>query len=108
MAVRIRLKRMGAKKRPFYRLVVADSRAARDGKVIETLGTYDPLTNPSTVKVDPEKAKAWLDQGAQPSDTAKKLLRQAGVINGAAQSDAQAQDESNAQAETAEGDDSQD
>ncbi|MBO2520288.1 MAG: 30S ribosomal protein S16 [Firmicutes bacterium] len=82
MAVRIRLKRMGAKKRPFYRLVVADSRAARDGRVIDTLGYYDPLTDPATVKVDAERAKAWLGQGAQPSDTARKLLVRAGVLDG--------------------------
>lgn len=80
MAVRIRLKRMGAKKRPFYRLVVADSRTARDGRVIETLGYYDPLTEPSTISVDGEKAKAWLEKGAQPSDTARRLLEKAGVI----------------------------
>lgn len=82
MAVRIRLKRMGAKKRPFYRLVVADSRSARDGRVIETLGHYDPLTNPSTVRIDAEKARAWLKEGAQPSDTARRLLKQAGVLGG--------------------------
>jgi len=82
MAVRIRLKRMGAKKRPFYRLVVADSRAARDGRVIDTLGHYDPLTDPATIKVDAERAKVWLSQGAQPSDTARKLLVRAGVLEG--------------------------
>lgn len=84
MAVRIRLKRMGAKKRPFYRLVVADSRSARDGRVIETLGHYDPLTDPSRVSVNVERAKVWLSQGAQPSDTARRLLRQAGVIDNGA------------------------
>ena len=83
MAVRIRLKRMGAKKRPFYRLVVADSRSARDGRIIETLGHYDPLTDPSRVSVDAERAKVWLSQGAQPSDTARRLLRQAGVLEDA-------------------------
>lgn len=82
MAVRIRLKRMGAKKRPFYRLVVADSRTARDGRVIETLGHYDPLTDPATVKVDAERAKLWLSQGALPSDTARRLLVRAGVLEG--------------------------
>ena len=83
MAVRIRLKRMGAKKRPFYRLVVADSRAARDGRVIDTLGYYDPLTDPATVKVDAERAKAWLGQGAQPSDTARaSCWCAAGVLDG--------------------------
>lgn len=71
---------MGAKKRPFYRLVVADSRAARDGRFIETLGYYDPLTDPATVSVNRERAIAWLNQGAQPSDTARKLLIRAGVL----------------------------
>ena len=85
MAVRIRLKRMGAKKRPFYRLVVADSRTARDGRVIETLGYYDPLTDPARITVDGEKAKAWLQKGAQPSDTARRLLVKAGVIEAPAQ-----------------------
>ncbi|MGM9572304.1 MAG: 30S ribosomal protein S16 [bacterium] len=79
MAVRIRLTRMGAKKRPFYRLVVADSRAPRDGKFIEILGTYNPLTEPADIKVDEEKALAWLGKGAQPSDTAKRILGIAGV-----------------------------
>lgn len=83
MAVRIRLRRMGAKKRPFYRLVVADSRAARNGPVIEYLGEYDPTAEPSHVKLDAERAKAWLEQGAQPSDTARRLLRQAGVLDAA-------------------------
>ncbi len=64
MAVRIRLKRMGAKKRPFYRLVVADSRAARDGRFIDTLGYYNPITDPAEIKIDTEKAKSWLEKGA--------------------------------------------
>lgn len=81
VAVRIRLKRMGMKKRPFYRIVVADSRSARDGRVIETLGHYDPITEPSTVSVDSERALNWLQQGAQPSDTARRLLVEAGVID---------------------------
>ncbi|MBE3574819.1 MAG: 30S ribosomal protein S16 [Firmicutes bacterium] len=80
MAVRIRLKRMGAKKRPFYRLVVADSRYPRDGRFIETIGHYNPLAEPAEVKVDQEKALEWLRKGAQPSDTARKLLSQAGVM----------------------------
>ena len=84
MAVRIRLKRMGAKKRPFYRIVVADSRSARDGRIIETLGHYDPMTDPSTVSVDADKARVWLAQGAQPSDTARRLLAEAGVFEGKA------------------------
>lgn len=83
MAVRIRLRRMGAKKRPFYRLVVADSRAARDGRVIDWLGEYDPVAEPTRVRVDAEKAKEWLAKGAQPSDTARRVLRLAGVLDGA-------------------------
>lgn len=80
MAVKIRLKRMGAKKRPFYRLVVADSRAARDGRFIDTLGYYSPIDNPSRIEVDEEKALDWLRKGAQPSDTARRLLDQVGVM----------------------------
>ena len=79
MAVRIRLKRMGAKKRPFYRLVVADARAPRDGRFIEELGYYNPISNPVELKVDKEKALSWLQKGAQPSDTVKSLLKKAGV-----------------------------
>ncbi|MBO8141893.1 MAG: 30S ribosomal protein S16 [Firmicutes bacterium] len=79
MAVRIRLKRMGAKKRPFYRLVVADSRAARDGRYIDQLGHYNPIEEPATIVVDEEKALEWLRKGAQASDTARALLRKAGV-----------------------------
>lgn len=79
MAVRIRLKRMGAKKRPFYRLIVADSRAARDGRFIDQLGHYDPIAEPIELRVDEEKALDWLRKGAQPSDTARDLLRKAGV-----------------------------
>lgn len=80
MAVRIRLKRMGAKKRPFYRLVVAPSTAPRGGRFIETIGYYNPLTDPATVQVDVEKARYWLEQGAQPSETVKDILRRAGVL----------------------------
>ncbi|MFO7310504.1 MAG: 30S ribosomal protein S16 [Bacillota bacterium] len=79
MAVRIRLKRMGAKKRPFYRLVVADSRAARDGRFIDQLGYYNPITEPAQIVVDEGKALEWLRKGAQPSDTARALLVKAGV-----------------------------
>ncbi|MDI3280531.1 MAG: 30S ribosomal protein S16 [Bacillota bacterium] len=79
MAVRIRLRRMGAKKQPFYRLVVADSRSPRDGRFIETIGHYNPLSEPSELKVDAEKALEWLMKGAQPSDTARALLKRAGV-----------------------------
>jgi len=79
MVVRIRLARHGRKKRPFYRLVVADSRSPRDGKFIEMIGTYNPLTDPAEVKVDEERAIYWLKVGAQPSDTARSLLRKVGV-----------------------------
>ncbi len=77
--VKIRLKRMGAKKAPFYRIVVADARAPRDGSVIDQIGTYDPMTNPHTVVVDVEKAKKWISNGAQPTETVKKLLKDNGV-----------------------------
>lgn len=80
MAVRIRLKRMGAKKRPFYRLVVADSRAARDGRFIDTVGYYDPIVEPAVVKLDEEKALDWLQKGAQPSDTVRAILKKNGVM----------------------------
>lgn len=81
MAVRIRLKRMGAKKRPFYRLVVADSRAARNGRLIDTLGFYNPIAEPVEISIDEEKALSWLKQGAQPSDTARALLKKSGVMD---------------------------
>ena len=77
--VKIRLTRMGAHKRPFYRFVVTDSRVRRDGPFIEILGTYDPLKEPSEVKVDLEKARLWLQKGAQPTDTARKLMQRAGL-----------------------------
>ena len=80
MAVKIRLKRMGAKKAPFYRVVVADSRYPRDGRFIEEIGTYNPLTDPSTIKIDSEKAKKWIANGAQPTDTVKVLLKKSGAI----------------------------
>ena len=80
MAVKMRLKRMGAKKTPFYRIVVADSRYPRDGRFIDQIGTYNPLTDPSTINVDSEKALKWLSQGAQPTDTVKELLKVSGVI----------------------------
>ncbi|NLU52214.1 MAG: 30S ribosomal protein S16 [Clostridiaceae bacterium] len=79
MMVKIRLKRMGAKKKPFYRIVVADSRSPRDGKFIEQVGTYDPRTNPSQFNIDAEKVKKWLANGAQPTDTVKKLLKISGI-----------------------------
>ena len=78
--VKIRLRRMGAKKNPFYRIIVADSHDPRDGRCIEELGTYDPLTNPATVKVDAERAKYWLGVGAQPTETVKALLKKAEVL----------------------------
>ena len=81
MAVKIRLKRMGAKKRPFYRVVVADSRSPRDGRFIEEIGTYNPLANPSEVKIDGEKAQKWLKDGAKPTDTVKALLKKCGAIS---------------------------
>ena len=80
MAVKIRLKRIGMKKTPFYRVVVADSRYPRDGRFIEEIGTYDPKTDPATVKVDVEKAKKWVANGAQPTDTVRALLKKAGVL----------------------------
>lgn len=80
MAVKIRLRRVGAKKAPFYRVVVADSRYPRDGRFIEEIGTYNPLVEPSEFKVDAEKAKKWIANGAQPTDTVKALLKKNGVI----------------------------
>ncbi len=80
MALKIRLTRLGDKKTPFYRVVVADSRSPRDGKFVEVIGTYNPLTNPAEIKIDNEKASAWLKNGAQPTDTAKELLIKSGVI----------------------------
>lgn len=80
MSVKIRLKRMGSKKRPFYRVVVADSRSPRDGRFIETVGTYNPLVQPSEVKLDEELVLSWLNNGAQPSDTVKNLLSNAGIM----------------------------
>ena len=77
--VKIRLKRMGAKKTPFYRIVVADSRTPRDGKVLDEIGIYDPTKNPTELRVDGEAAKAWISKGAQPTDRVKLLLKQAGV-----------------------------
>lgn len=79
MAVRIRLSRMGRKKVPFYRLVVADSRSPRDGRFIEQIGVYDPMKDPAEIRVDEEKAVKWLNDGALPSDTARGLLKKAGV-----------------------------
>ena len=78
--VKIRLRRMGAHKKPFYRIVVADSRAPRDGKFIEELGYYDPMKEPAEIKIDEEKAKKWLSTGAQPTDTVKSLFKRNGIV----------------------------
>ena len=80
MAVKIRLRRMGKKKTPFYRIVVADSRSPRDGKCIAEIGTFDPNTDPSTFKVDEEAAKKWLANGAQPTEVVSKIFKNAGII----------------------------
>ena len=79
MAVKIRLRRMGAKKAPFYRVVVADSRYPRDGRFIEEIGTYNPLTDPAEIKIDVEKAASWIKNGAKPTDTVRVLLKKAGL-----------------------------
>ena len=78
--VKIRLKRMGAHKKPFYRVVVADSRTQRDGRFIEEIGYYDPITDPATINIDADKAKEWIGKGAQPTDTVRKLLKKSSVI----------------------------
>ena len=78
--VKIRLRRMGAKKAPYYRIVVADARSPRDGRCIEEIGTYNPLANPATITVDAEKAQTWIKNGAQPTDTVRGLLKNAGVL----------------------------
>ena len=80
MAVKLRLKRMGAKQKPFYRIVAADSRAPRDGRFIETVGTYDPNTTPATINVKEELALKWLNNGAQPTDTVRSILSSVGVM----------------------------
>ena len=79
MAVKIRLRRMGAKKSPFYRVVVADSRYPRDGRFIEEIGTYNPMTNPASISIDAEKVKKWMATGAQPTDSVKSLLKRSGI-----------------------------
>ena len=78
--VKIRLKRMGAHKKPFYRVVVADSRAPRDGKIIEEIGYYNPLKDPAEIRINEESAKKWLETGAQPTDTVKKLFKISGIL----------------------------
>ena len=80
MAVKIRLRRMGAKKSPFYRVVVADSRFPRDGRFIEEIGTYDPMRDPAVIKIDAEKAKAWIANGAQHTDTVRYLLKKSEML----------------------------
>ncbi|NLN15090.1 MAG: 30S ribosomal protein S16 [Tissierellia bacterium] len=85
MAVKIRLRRMGSKKNPFYRIIVADSRSPRNGRFIEELGYYDPLTEPKTVKIDNEKALQWLKNGAKPTDTVDRLFRENGVYESTAE-----------------------
>ena len=80
MAVKIRLRRMGAKKAPFYRVIVADSRDPRDGKFVEEIGYYNPLTEPAEIKIDADKAEKWLKSGAQPTDTVKALLKKSGIV----------------------------
>jgi small subunit ribosomal protein S16 len=81
MSVKIRLRRLGAKKAPFYRVVVADSRSPRDGRFIEEIGYYNPITEPATINIDGAKALKWLKDGAQPSDTVKNLFKRAGIID---------------------------
>jgi small subunit ribosomal protein S16 len=81
MATKIRLARAGAKKRPFYQVVVADERSRRDGRFIENMGTYDPTKNPAAVKLNEEKIIAWLGKGAQPTDTVRQILKKAGILD---------------------------
>ncbi len=81
MAVKIRLTRIGAKKNPYYRVVVADARSPRDGRFIEMLGTYNPMVDPAEIKIDVEKANAWIKNGAQPTETVKALLKKSGAID---------------------------
>lgn len=80
MAVKLRLKRMGAKQKPFYRIVAADARSPRDGRFIETVGTYDPVKKPAVVSIDKEKVMKWLNDGAQPTDTVRALLKSEGIM----------------------------
>ena len=80
MAVKIRLRRMGAKKAPFYRVIVADERSPRDGKFIDEIGYYNPLRDPAEIKIDAEKAEKWLNDGAQPTETVKSILKKSGIV----------------------------
>ena len=81
MAVKMRLRRLGAKKAPFYRVIVADSRSPRDGRFIDEVGYYNPMTNPAEIKIDAEAAKKWLANGAQPTETVKSLLKKSGIVD---------------------------
>ena len=81
--IKLRLRRMGAKKRPSYRIVAADSRSPRDGRFIEAVGLYDPITDPATIRINEERARHWLSVGAQPTDTVRDILRRAGLIESA-------------------------
>ena len=81
MAVKMRLTRLGAKKAPFYRVIVADSRSPRDGRFIDEIGYYNPLTEPAEIKIDAEKAKKWIANGAQPTETVKSLLKKSGIVD---------------------------
>ena len=81
MAVKMRLRRLGAKKAPFYRVIVADSRCPRDGRFIEEIGYYNPMTNPAEIKIDADKAKKWIANGAQPTETVKSLLKKSGIVD---------------------------
>ena len=81
MAVKMRLRRTGMKKAPFYRVIVADSRSPRDGRFIEEIGYYNPLTEPAEIKIDAEKAKKWIANGAQPTETVKSLLKKSGIVD---------------------------
>ncbi|MDD7676074.1 MAG: 30S ribosomal protein S16 [Eubacteriales bacterium] len=81
MAVKIRLRRIGAKKNPFYRVIIADERSPRNGRFIEEIGTYNPMVDPAEVKIDAEKAKKWLGNGAQPTETVRSLLKKSGIID---------------------------
>ena len=82
MAVKMRLTRIGKKKTPFYRVVIADARAPRDGRFVEEIGYYNPLTEPAEIKIDADKAKQWIKNGAQPTDTVRTLLKKSGIIEG--------------------------
>lgn len=86
MAVKLRLKRMGAKQRPFYRIVAADSRSPRDGRFLEVVGTYNPITNPAEIKIDEEKTMYWLNNGAQPTETVRNILSKEGIMKKFAES----------------------